>query len=130
MRAIYPASKVRHAPMWRELAKRYPIEATWIDYPEPEDDLGFATLWVACIHEASRSNVVLYCEPGDVLKGALVEVGACLGGGGKVFVVGDVEPLKTARFHPRVKVFPLECLEEALREASFNLVRPGREPKE
>jgi hypothetical protein len=110
-RPIYPCSKIRHAPMWRELRGTHPIRATWLD-ADPQSDGDLRELWSIATEEAALSNVVVYAEPGDVLKGAAVEVGACLAGGGTVYVVGEPDALRTVRHH--VRVVSCETVEEAL----------------
>jgi hypothetical protein len=58
-------------------------------------------LWRCCVREASTAAVVLlYAEPGETMKGALVEVGAALSAGVPVVVVGD--PPGTWGYHPLI----------------------------
>ena len=86
---IYTASKLRHAPKWREMrAEGWPINSTWIDRVEaPPSE--FADIWEHCIKEASTAQVlVLYREPDEILKGAFVEIGAALSHGVPVFASG------------------------------------------
>ena len=101
---IYCASRVKHAAMWAELrAHGAPIIATWIDEAGEGQTGEHAELAERCIREATQAQaVVLYCEPGDILKGALIEVGAALAVGIPVFSVGDCESLSKRTFckHP------------------------------
>lgn len=90
---FYCASKTRHADKWKALrAAGNPVNSTWIDEAGPGDTLDFAHLWVRCVTEASEADaLLLYCDHDDgpeILKGALVEVGAALGAGKPVFAVG------------------------------------------
>lgn len=88
---IYTASKVKHAHLWRSLrASGVPVNSTWIDEAGEGQSASLSDLWVRCVREASTASAVLvYIEPGDWLKGALVEVGAALACGVPVLVVGD-----------------------------------------
>lgn len=106
MTAIYVASKTAHAAVWRDLrAIGHPIISTWIDEAGAGETSDFTDLWHRCIGEAARADVtVLYHEPGEVLKGAFIELGAALASGRRVFVVGD--PPGTWPAHPLVTRFP------------------------
>jgi len=90
MSGIYIASKTVHAPKWKALrAQGVPIISTWIDEAGVGETASFADLWTRCVSEASRASaLVVYAEPGEVLKGGLVEVGAALASGNPVFAVG------------------------------------------
>lgn len=100
---IYPASKTIHAALWRKLRETLPIRATWIDQAEPGQAPDMGQLWVACVREAVQSKALfLYVGPGDVLKGALVEVGAALAAGVRIYVVGKVQHSWTS--HPLVSL--------------------------
>lgn len=91
---VYPSSKVKHAPMWRELHRDAPhvfLNARWIKRAEHESDLkenGFKDLWNECQDDIESADAVLvYAEDGDVLKGALVEVGMALANGIRVIII-------------------------------------------
>lgn len=96
---IYVASKVKHAAMWKAvrqylLPKNHAITSTWIDEAGEGETASYTELATRCISEIAASDVlILYCEPGELLKGALIEVGAALALGKKVAVVGDCESL-------------------------------------
>ena len=108
MKTIYTASKTIHAPMWRKLrAEGYNIIATWIDEAGPGESESLPDLACRCITEPSDADVtVLYCEPHEILKGALVEVGAALASGRQVRVVGTAVNLVSAFVHhPRWKQY-------------------------
>ncbi len=105
---IYVASKASHRPMWREMRKRYPIEARWIDVDdsyigrELTDD-EYRGLWVTCIEDVSTSGaVVAWYEAGEVWKGALIEIGVALALGKPVFLAGAL-PDHSWVHHPLVE---------------------------
>lgn len=87
---IYTASKTTHAHKWRELRSAgWPVIATWIDESGPGETADFSDLWTRCVSEAaSAMAVLLYREPGEVLKGAFVEAGAALASGVPVHAIG------------------------------------------
>lgn len=89
-RGIYMASKTAHAPRWRELrANGAPIISTWIDEAGKGETACFADLWRRCVDEAATATaLIVYREPGEVLKGAFVEVGAALSMGVPIYAVG------------------------------------------
>ena len=92
---VYVASRTVHAPMWHDLRAGHPeleITSSWIDGDliDESDTDALADLWVRCIAEVTSSDAVIaYHEPGDVWKGAFVEVGAALGAGIPIHLVGD-----------------------------------------
>lgn len=90
MKGIYVASRSKHGPMWLKLrAAGVPIISTWIDECEVGATSSWPDLWTRCIEEAANAGaLVLYVEKGEVLKGALVEVGAALSRCVKVFYAG------------------------------------------
>lgn len=87
---VYIASKVKHAARWRQWRdNRTTIEiiSTWIDEAEAGQTRDYSELWQRCISEAVEADcLVLYHEEGEELKGALVEVGAALAVGNRVYV--------------------------------------------
>jgi hypothetical protein len=108
---LYIASKTKYAQDWITLRNSgWPIISTWIDEAGPGETNDFRDLWVRCISEARQATGLLVCgETVDLLKGALVEVGAALGNGVPVVMVapraqaGDtLWGLKSARNHPLV----------------------------
>jgi hypothetical protein len=103
---IYIASKAKYASRWRELrASGVPIISSWIDWDEPKTTDGWRQLWELCVSEAAAADVlILYEEPGDVLKGALVETGICIGAGNRVYFAGERGRHSIVN-HPRVTVF-------------------------
>lgn len=116
---LYFASKVKHAERWRELrASGTPINSTWIDEAGQGQTGSHSDLARRCVDEAvAATAVVLYCEPGELLKGALVEVGAALGKGVPVYCVGTCESLgKTFPRHPLWRA--CDSIEAAIRAAT------------
>jgi hypothetical protein len=90
MSTIYTASKTKHADKWKALrAGGWPIISTWIDEAGEGESADLEDLWLRCVGEAkSAAAVLLYCEPGDVLKGAFIEAGAAMASGVPVYAVG------------------------------------------
>jgi hypothetical protein len=87
---IYIASRTRHADKWREARETgVPIISTWIDEAGPGETSDYPDLWTRCTNEAKTAKaVVVFCEGGETLKGALIEAGAALGQGVPIFTVG------------------------------------------
>ncbi|WP_192246147.1 hypothetical protein [Mesorhizobium silamurunense] len=87
------ASKVVHADKWKKLrAEGWPIISTWIDEAWVGETKDFADLWKRCADEASKASVLLlYREPGEILKGAFIEAGIALAAGRSVFAIGCAE---------------------------------------
>ena len=116
---IYIASKTKHAPRWRALRDAgYPIISTWIDEAEPGQSTDLADLADRCIRESRDAALfVVYCEPGETLKGGLIEVGARLGVGKVVVCVGTCESTRSAfGKHPLWR--ERASVDEALAEAA------------
>jgi len=91
---IYIASKTNHAARWRALrSSGVPVSCTWIDEAGAYETLDWPDLWERCIREAAGADVfILYCEEGEVLKGAFVELGsAACRGKAYLWWVGPVE---------------------------------------
>jgi len=76
--------------MWRSLrAMGADIISTWIDFNTNPDEIP-SNLAQLCVTEAAEADVlVLYCQPEEVLKGVLIEVGAALAQGKEVRCIGD-----------------------------------------
>lgn len=107
MTNIYVASKTEHAPMWQGYRMDWgrqgiTIVSTWIDEAGQGETEDFTDLWFRCISEsASCDYLIAYHRPGEVWKGAFLEVGSALASGKIVFVVGD--PPGTWMAHPQVQ---------------------------
>lgn len=94
IKGIYVASKaVAHGPHWRSLRDQgLPILSSWIDESDPGLTLDWPDLWHRCLTEVAKSSaLIVYLEPGEVLKGAWIEVGAALALGIPVIGVGIEE---------------------------------------
>lgn len=99
---IYVASKTRHAEMWRLLRLHMKINSTWIDEAGVGQTASYSELSERCLWEIRNSSaLVLYCEPGEILKGAIIEAGAALALGIPVYCVGECVSLsRVFRAHP------------------------------
>lgn len=99
---VYVASKTRHAPMWLALrARGIRIISTWIDEAGSGQSACLRDLARRCVAEpAAADATLLYAEPGDILKGALVEVGVALGAGRPVVSVGLPSDWSALASHP------------------------------
>lgn len=87
---IYIASRTVHAEKWRRLREDgFPIVSTWIDEAGAGQSQCLSNLATRCIEEArSCTHLILYCEEGEYLKGALLECGAALANNIPVYCVG------------------------------------------
>ncbi len=106
--SFYAASKTVHAPLWRAMrAAGVNIIATWIDEAEEGQSGSYADLAARCLDEAARADAtLLYCEEGELLKGALLEAGAALAAGKEVRCVGSCLSLSRVFCqHPRWRRF-------------------------
>lgn len=100
---IYIASKTKHAARWVLLRRLgAPIVSTWIDEAGDGASPDIPDLAMRCIREAATADrVVLYCEPGELHKGTLIEVGAALASGVPVYCVGWCDSMSdTFARHP------------------------------
>ena len=100
---FYIASKTTHAEQWRAMRQSgIRINATWIDEAGEGQSADYSELAARCIAEACGADaVVLYCEAGEILKGAMIEVGAALAVGKEVRCVGDCPSIsRVFRKHP------------------------------
>lgn len=92
---VYGASKLKHAPLWQGLRMTWQdIEwtARWPDLVGGvEDNDNFAReFWRHDVQDVMRSDcVLLYSQPDDRLRGALVEAGVGIALGKHVIVVGE-----------------------------------------
>lgn len=87
---IFTASKCRHARLWRSYRSLgYNVISTWIDEAGEGESKSLVDLAIRCINEAGTADaLILYCEEGEKLKGALLEAGAALARGVPVYYVG------------------------------------------
>lgn len=113
---IYVASKAKYAPHWRHLepvlsSMGFPFKASWIHHEGQAD----SNLWITAIREAVSADALLaMLEPGETHKGDLVEIGAHLGAGGTVIVVGKHPEGHSWMKHPRV--IEVDSMESAIVE--------------
>ena len=106
--SIYIASKAKYGGRWITMRETgWNIISTWINVWEDGSIEDWADHWVKCIEQAAAADYcIAYCEPDDILKGALCEVGASLAAGKQVLYVGDPEPKHyTVAKHPNVTIF-------------------------
>ena len=120
MGGIYVASKAKYAPNWLHYrAKGFEICSSWLDEYAPGATHDWSDLWQRAIREASKADVlVIYQSADDVMKGALVELGAALGANVPVFAIGLLD---RAAHHPLVKKF--DNVDIAMSEAQFMVIR-------
>lgn len=118
-RGIYIASKVKHAQKWRHLrATGAPIISSWIDEAGEGQTTSYDELAERCLREVMDSKaVILYCEPGDVLKGVLIEVGAALAANTQVYCVGTCESISRIFARHPLWIFA-KSVENAIADAS------------
>ena len=103
---IYIASKTKHASKWRKLrANGVNVAASWIDAGDIHQPESYRELWTSCIAEVCSADLlIVYCEPGETLKGCLVEIGAALASDVPVYCVGRctsvvADEISDASFH-------------------------------
>lgn len=110
---IYVASKTKHAKRWLTFRDAgYPINSTWLNEAGPNESSDLTDLWTRCCIEAKQAGVlVAYREKGEILKGAMIEIGVALSAPKPVLIVGDWENMSFLH-HPTVKQVP--TLNEAM----------------
>lgn len=107
--SVYTASKLRHAAMWRELRVTRPDVAFTARWPDiegqvPDTPENAGAFWTHDVADVRRADAVLvYAEPGEHLRGGLVEAGVALGLGKQVVVVGEHPDYGTWQYHPLVQ---------------------------
>jgi hypothetical protein len=111
---IYTASKTTHADKWRALRREHEVTASWIDEAGKGQPPDFSELSARCVTDIQSADILLlYCEPGELLKGALVEAGIALAFGKQVRCVGDCASLSPVfKAHPLWRHFT--TVQEAL----------------
>jgi hypothetical protein len=108
---IYIASKTAHAASWLKLRSQrtdIQVTSTWIDEAGEGQTADYSELAQRCLKEVAESDfILLYCAENEILKGALIEVGAALALGKEIRCVGDSFSLSRVFFrHPLWKWFP------------------------
>ena len=87
---ICTASKTTHAEKWRKLRNEHSVTASWIHEIEKGHAADFSELAIRCITDIQSADCpLLYCEPGELLKGTLIESGIALACGKEVRWVGE-----------------------------------------
>lgn len=130
MSGIYVASKVKHAELWKALAKRrLPICSRWLDYANTDCD--YAKLWSVIVEDLKSCDALVFYiadEDDFPIKGAFVEAGAALALSKPIFIaIGDPtmdvhgRPLGTWIQHPLVRY--CRSLDEALLLATSEVWR-------
>lgn len=109
---VYFASKAQHGPRWQALRSGgLPVCSTWIDESGEGETSDWADLWLGNVTEASSARVIIaYNEPGERMKGALVEIGAALACETRVLWVGSTRDPESKDYtvisHPLVAICP------------------------
>jgi hypothetical protein len=119
MKGIYIASKTKHAAKWLALRESgINIISSWIDFAimEALDDNDMSQLCMVCIKESIECDaMIVYCEEGDILRGAFIEMGVALSVKMKpIYLVGPVLPYGSA-FTYSHQVFVAKTIHEAVR---------------
>ena len=107
---VYIASKLCHADKWHELRETWPEVVFVMRWPFchvgniPDDPVFAKIFWEQDLEDVSKSDVVLvYAEPGEKLRGALVEAGMAIALGKCVICVGvEHQDFGTWTHHPLV----------------------------
>jgi hypothetical protein len=117
-RGIYVASKVKHAEMWKGLRQAgEPIISTWIDEAGEGQTKDYGELAVRCLSEIGTATaLIVYCESGELLKGALLEAGVALASGVPVYCVGTCNSISRVFIHHPIW-HTCESIQDALAEA-------------
>ncbi len=105
---FYVASKTKHSDLWRAIRDSgQHIISTWIDEAGEGQTANYRELSERCLREISECDaLILYCEPGEHLKGALVEAGAALAFGKEVRCAGESKSLsRVFKTHPKWRTF-------------------------
>ena len=104
---IYTASKTAHAEKWRALRHDHDVTASWIDQAGERHAADYSELAARCITDIESADILLlYCEPGELLKGALIEAGIALALGKQIRCVGECASLsRVFNRHPLWRQF-------------------------
>ena len=105
---IYASSKYYHGKLWQEWRnKGFPIISTWIDLPPKSPKSPTPTQigqdhWPVWLEQAKTcTDLILYIKPGDRNHtGCLLEIGAALSGGARVWQIGQSDTFKTLMGSP------------------------------
>jgi len=110
---VYIASKLKHAGKFKVLREQWcpeiDLHARWFDQATIELDgpelspHDFHIFWLVDEEDVRIADaLILYAEPGDHVRGALVETGIAIALGKLVIVVGDHPDYGTWQHHPTV----------------------------
>jgi nucleoside 2-deoxyribosyltransferase len=110
---IYGASKLSHVEMWKRLIEEWTEIEFTARWPVKHvgtvpDAAHFARVfWEHDLEDVRSSDgILIYADPEDKLRGALVEAGMALALGKFVIVVGEHVDYGTWQHHPRVHRVP------------------------
>ena len=83
------------------------VTASWIDEAGKAQTADYSELATRCITDIESADILLlYCEPGELLKGALIEAGIPLALGKQVRCVGECASLsRVFNRHPLWRQF-------------------------
>jgi nucleoside 2-deoxyribosyltransferase len=83
------------------------VTASWIDKAGEGRTADYSELATRCIADIESADILLlYCEPGELLKGALIEAGIALALGKQVRCVGECASLsRVFNRHPLWRQF-------------------------
>jgi nucleoside 2-deoxyribosyltransferase len=108
---VYTASNLSEAPRWRDLVEEWPEVKFVARWPfkhvgtVPDEPVYAKVFWDHDLEDVASCDVVLvYAEPGQKLRGALVEAGMALALHKRVIVVGDHDDYSTWRYHKNVYI--------------------------
>lgn len=120
MKRVYFASKLKHAPMWRKLCaenNHIIAHARWLKHSTlgtPDTPDNARRFWIEDEEDILTADiVVVYAEPSEHLRGALVEAGLAIANRKTLIVVGQHPDYGTWQYHPGV--IRIETLDETLK---------------
>lgn len=106
---VYTASKLAQAATWRLLQKQWPqvfFHARWLRHNElgtPDTPENAARFWVEDEQDVKTADaVLLFAEPAEHLRGALVEAGIAIANNIPIIIVGEHPDYGTWQYHPGV----------------------------
>jgi len=110
---VYTASKLDQAQRWKDLAKEWievEFTARWVSHhagTTPDHECFAKVFWQHDVEDVLAADVVLvFAEPHEHLRGALVEAGMAIAFGLQVIVVGTHQDYGTWQYHPAVHRVP------------------------
>lgn len=126
MPKVYIASKFHHGAKWLQLREEsFQGQSPWFGiqftsrwfkqyYDRVPDEPQYCKIgWIHDLEDVEDCDVlIIYGEPGEHLRGALVEAGAALAFGKHVIAVGGHEDYGTWQYHPMVHL--TQTMDEAL----------------